>query len=1323
MATLALSALGGSIGGGLLPSIGILGQTLSGAALGRAAGGLVGNYIDQTLFAPSGQTRVLEGPRLADLNVIASSEGAPIPKIYGRARVAGQIIWATKFEEEIIKQTQTSGASGGKGGGGSPTPTSESIEYLYYANFAVALAEGETTRLGRVWANGKDLNLSDYNYRFYKGSENQDPDSLIEAKEGSNNAPAYRGLSYIVFERMPLALFGNRIPQINFEIFRSFDKFEKSINAVTLIPSAGEYVYENDEVIKDLGGGASEAVNTHTHQGGTDWDVSLNQLEADLPNVKNISLIVSWFGTDLRASQCQLRPAVDDQNKSIIGKIWSVAGETRQTAHVVSLDQGRPVYGGTPSDETVVSAITDLNVRGIKVAFNPFILMDIPSNNTLPDPYSSNPTQPIYPWRGRITIDPAPDQPGTNDKTTAAATEVSSFIGTSNIGDYSINGSSVVYTGPVEWTFRRMILHYAHLCKAAGGVDTFIIGSEMRGLSWVRSSEDEYPFVDALVQLAADVKTVLGVATKVTYAADWSEYFGHQPQDGSNDVYFHLDNLWSSSNIDAIGIDCYWPLSDWRDKNSHLDEDAGTSTIYELDYLKGNIGGGEGYDWYYASETDRQNQNRTSITDGSGKPWVFRYKDIKSWWENQHYNRPGGLEDTSNTLWIPQSKPIWLMEIGCPAVDKGSNQPNVFIDPKSSESASPYFSDGSRDDFIQRRYIQAFNNYFDPTDPDFIEDQNPTSTQYSGRMVDPERLYIYTWDARPYPAFPANTEVWGDGDNWLKGHWLTGRVGSTSLDALVRQVLTDYNFQDFDVSRLEGVVDGFVIDRIMSARDALQPLELAYSFDSFETNTYINFIHRGTTETDLELTLDDLVETSTSSSLFNVTRSQETELPRAAKITFIDSDTSYQRRALDSRYLHGSSKRVATADLPIVTSKQTVQTIADKWVQESWVAREHANFTLPPSLMSLEPTDIINFSNEGMTKKFRITEINDQNSRDIHALTIEPQLYGHKSSEAQLPENNLPQVYGPTKAEFYDFPLFTGNEIEHAGYIGASQLPWPGRVAFYRSPEDASYTINQVLRAPSQSGTITEDLLSGPLGRWDYSNKIKIKLQNGTVQSSGEISVLGGRNTVAIRHDNDIWEIIQFQNAELVAEQEYELSNLLRGQAGTDDAIRTIASTGATFVVIDEAIKQINMNVNEIGLAFNWRYGPSQYDIGHPSFQTKTVTFTARGLRPFSPVHVKGETSGNDLIISWIRRSRIGGDSWELSEIPLSEESENYQVDILNGATVVRTISTTQANCTYSEIDQITDWGSVQSSYIVRVYQISNIYGRGTYAEKEIFTS
>lgn len=100
--------------------------------------------------------------------------------------------------------------------------------------------------------------------------------------------------------------------------------------------------------------------------------------------------------------------------------------------------------------------------------------------------------------------------------------------------------------------------------------------------------------VAALKALAADVRAILGAGTKVSYAADWSGYFGHQPADGSNDVNFHLDPLRADPNIDFVGIDNYMPLSDWRDRGAHLDALAGWGSIHDLDYLKVDLPGKSG---------------------------------------------------------------------------------------------------------------------------------------------------------------------------------------------------------------------------------------------------------------------------------------------------------------------------------------------------------------------------------------------------------------------------------------------------------------------------------------------------------------------------------------------------------------------------------------------------------------------------------------------------------------------------------------------------------------------------------------------------------
>lgn len=1312
MATLALAAAGAAAGSALLPSgLTVLGATIDGATIGAQVGALAGSFVDQALFGASGQSRTFRGPRVSDLRVTASTEGAPIPRVYGRARVGGQVIWATDFEEEVVT-SQTGGS--GKGGGSSGA--SKQVEYRYYGNFAVGLAEGEISGIGRVWADGQELDLSSVTWRLYTGSEDQEPDSLISAHEGAESTPAYRGLAYVVFERMPLAPYGNRLPQLSFEVFRAVDDFHRNVQGVVLIPGSGEFVYATEEVTRLDAGGVQLAENVHTRQGGTDWTVSIDQLQSSLPNAKSVSLISSWFGTDLRASHCEIRPGVEIAKKSTKPLTWSVAGLSRSAAHVVSLHEGRPAYGGTPSDQTVISAIRDLKKRGFSVVLTPFILMDVPAGNSKPDPYKGGaPGQPAYPWRGRITVELAPGQPGSTDKTAAAAAEVAAFVGTASVSDFAVSGDRVTYGGQPEWSYRRFILHHAFLAKAAGGVDAFVIGTEMRGLTQIRSGPQDYPFVAALVQLAADVKQVLGPETKVTYAADWSEYFGHQPQDGSNDVYFNLDPLWASPDIDAIGIDLYWPLSDWRDGADHLDALAGARSAYDLDYLKSNIAGGEGYEWHYASAADRNEQRRTPITDGLGKPWVFRYKDLKSWWLNQHFNRPGGAEQATPTEWVPQSKPIWFMEIGCPAIDKGSNQPNVFVDPKSAETALPHFSNGKRDDFIQRRYLQALIEAFDPEHPGALPALNPISDIYGGPMVDPSRMHVYAWDARPFPAFPADTETWGDGANWQRGHWITGRIASAPVADLIRRILDDSGFHAHDASALTGILPGYTIDRLMAPREAIQPLELGYFFDAVETGERIVFRPRGAGRQVIEVSTDDLVEKRTSANLVTITRGQETELPGSAKITYVSAANDYRQAVVEARRLAGASARVSQADLALVLEDEQAAAIADAWLFEAWAARERASFVLPPSKIAIEPSDIIAISEGGRSRLFRVKEIGDHGARQAEALSIDPALYFLGEGPARRHRISPPTASGQPLGLLLDLPLLRGDEPEHAGYFAASQSPWPGGVALFRSPTETGYTLQGVAEVPAITGELLDALPPGPVGRLDRAARLRVQLAIGELASAEELQLLAGANAAAVRNAAGDWEVLQFQSAVLVGPKTYELSGFLRGQAGTEGAMESEIPPGAPFVLITQALVRVDLAPADVGLEYNWRFGPANRDLGHPSYVQTRHAFRGVGLRPLCPVHLRGKRSlSGDLVLAWIRRTRVGGDSWEAAEVPLAETIERYEVDILDGASVKRTISTTEPAAIYTADQQMADFGVLPSALNVRVYQMSSVWGRGS---------
>jgi len=563
----------------------------------------------------------------------------------------------------------------------------------------------------RIWADGRELDQSTVNLRIYTGSTSQLPDPLIEAKQGAGRAPAYRGLAYIVFEKLPLAPYGNRIPMLQFEVVRTVGALESQIKAVTLIPGATEHGLAAGRFTDQPSTGSTRILNRHILHRRTDCEASIDELQRLCPNLKSVALVVAWFATDLRAGSCRIMPGVEVANRNAESAPWQVSGVSRANAYRVSQTNGVVNFGGTPNDASVVEAIQDLKARGLEVVLYPFLLVDVPPGNALPNPYGGT-GQPAFPWRGRITCHPATDQPGSADKTANARTQINAFVGAASAAQFSQSRTVVSYSG-TEQSYRWMILHYALLARAAGGVSGFLLGSEMPGLTHLRDQTGAFPFVEALVQLAADVRSVLGASTQITYAADWSEYFGYRPGDGTAEVHYPLDALWASPPISAVGIDNYLPLSDWRDEDLAAVQPDRFRLADDKAAMQRAITSGEGFDWYYASAAARKARTRTPIIDGlAGKPWVYRTKDIESWWANRHYPRIGGVEVATPTAWTPKMKPVWFTELGFPAVDKGANQPNVFPDPKSSESSLPYFSSGQRSDSIQRRMLQAHLDYW-----------------------------------------------------------------------------------------------------------------------------------------------------------------------------------------------------------------------------------------------------------------------------------------------------------------------------------------------------------------------------------------------------------------------------------------------------------------------------------------------------------------------------------------------------------------------------------------------------------------------------------
>jgi hypothetical protein len=1288
MASLVLSTAGGAIGGALFGPVG--------AVAGRLAGAIGGSLIDQSLFAPGpAPARTHDGPRLRDLDIMVSTEGAPIPRVYGRVRVPGQAIWATALEEKVKTRTETTGGgAGGKGGSPAPEQTTTTRTFSYFANIAVGLCEGQVAHLGRVWADGKPLDLSRLTVRFYPGSENQSPDPLIVAKEGAGNAPAYRGLCYVVFERLPIAPFGNRIPQLSFEIVRPVGALENAIRAVTLIPGATEFGYEPATVTRKLGPGKHAAENRHVVQAPSDVIASLDELQALCPNLERVALVVSWFGNDLRAGECRIRPCVDNANKDTDGGSWQVAGQGRGDAVVVSQIDGRAAYGGTPSDNSVRHLIAELKDRGLRVTLYPFVMMDVPADNALPNPYTGTAPQPPFPWRGEITCYPAPGVDSSPDGTSTAGDQVDAFFAEG---------------GDTGWNFRRLILHYAALASGVGGVDAFVIGSELKSLTRVRSASGVYPAVGHLIALAADVRAILGDDTIIAYAADWTEYGSHVVDAMAQEVRFPLDPLWASDDIDVIGIDYYPPLADWRDTPDHADR-AIADTIYDRAYLAGNVSGGEAFDFYYADASARAAQTRSPITDGLGKPWIYRQKDLWSFWGKAHHERVGGAEVGSPTAFVPKAKPIWLTEVGCPAVDKGANQPSVFPDPKSSSGGYPYFSSGRRDDLIQRRTLEAVLSVFAAD-----SELNPPSTLYDGRMVDPSAVHVWTWDARPYPVFPQALDVWSDGANWETGHWLTGRLGTAQMEGLIRAIIADAGAPECEVSALGEGPDGYYIDRPMSPRAAIEPLAQGFAFDAAEAGAQLVFRPRGGAPV-IELTVDDCVLPDRGAPL-RLTRAQETELPREVALGFVDGRSDYRRGAASSRRLVGVSSRLTQSDIAMVTSGRAAERRAEIWLQDLWAGRDSADFALPPSRLALMPGDVIALTDGGRRRLLELRDIVDTTQRAVKARSIDPEVFNLPLAPEDTQPLALPSPVGPVEVRLLHLPLFDGEEPVVLTRAAVFADPWPGAVAIWRSRDGASFERVALAYAPAITGVTLDPLPKGPVSRFDDANAFRVRLYGGELASVSDLALLGGANIAALQRPDGACEIIQFAKAELEGEGVYRLSRLLRGQGGSDWAMADPLPVGAGFILLDEHVVPVARGLEMLGRTLSLRIVASDRDHGDATAVSADITPQDVALRPYAPVHLRAVRGGSGIVLSWVRRTRLNGDSWEAQEVPLAESTERYEVDILAGSTVKRVLSAASQQVLYPAADEIADFGGSQTTITVRVAQVSAEVGRGIAAE------
>ena len=739
-----------------------------------------------------------------------------------------------------------------------------------------------------------------------------------------------------------------------------------------------------------------------------------------------------------------------------------------------------------------------------------------------------------------------------------------------------------------EQGYNEFILHYAHLVK--NHVDGFVIGSELIGLTKVRDGSG-FPAVEELVNLARMVKEIVGPNVVVTYAADWSEY--HHTEGG----WFNLDPLWASPDIDVVGIDAYFPVT------------KASSTIITPEEIAEGWRSGEGYDYYIDGR------------DGSQHPLEPKYawKNLRYWWEHTHQNPDG-----QNTQWQPRSKPIWFTEFGFPSIDKATNQPNVFFDPACIDGGVPRHSSGDIDFSVQRKAIRAFLEYW-------------KTQEYIGQM------FLWTWDARPYPAWP-HMKIWSDGRLWEKGHWVNNKFGSSNVASIVLEISArcEIDIAHIEAASVDEPVEGFLLSNQITALNAINILRAAHFFDICANDgKKISFIKRGHKQ-EIKVDVESCLKLSDNSFI------EEAEIPQDIAINkidlyFLDKNKNYETNYVYVNNEHSSYSSKAKLRLPLAMSQDDAKRVGHLILSNAAIEDRVIKFILSESDIRLKPADFVILKNGGKTYSIRVIETHLADARSLITGIIDSRFcyFGAPvAQELQLIANeyNIEKKLVPL-----DLPFMLGETDE----------PY---IAIYLQNNNEAPLYSKMLGTNwAHVANLTPTKAIARLLRFDHNERSNIFM----IDEDSEIILSA---TALEEYISNNWqyamigsELVSFKNLEKTGEGIYKISNLARGQIGTD-AFMNNHNEGEDFVILNTEFNILPVSVALIN---------QQVDFKSCGIE-KSITYKNKAQAPLLPYITQQALVDNELRLKWVPRTRNPDDWQEAGIIPEQE----FTIQIIDGGIV-----------------------------------------------------
>ncbi|MDN5248275.1 MAG: glycoside hydrolase TIM-barrel-like domain-containing protein [Wolbachia endosymbiont of Tyrophagus putrescentiae] len=639
--------------------------------------------------------------------------------------------------------------------------------------------------------------------------------------------------------------------------------------------------------------------------------------------------------------------------------------------------------------------------------------------------------------------------------------------------------------------YNNFIEHYSNIAKRTK-VEGFIIGSEFVELTKAKDEHGNHPAVLELVKLAKLVKLNLGKEVTITYAADWSEYHSHGG-------WYYIDELWSSEYIDVVGIDAYFPLTDGPEPPFG----------YSVEDVINGWNSGEGYDYFYDYSQDKPEQVKYNDSR-------YAWKNIEKWWSEIHINPDG-----SCTKWQPKMKKIWFTEYGFPSVNGCTNEPNVFIDNSSSESKYPRHSNKEISFLSQKIAIEG-----------------TLKKWRDSEMV--ERMFLWTWDARPFPYFPNLCKIWADCYNWLTGHWVQGKISLLNVSDVLSDLLQKAGLKkdEFDTSDIKGLLSGYVVNDQQSVRSIINMLQACYFFDVVEQSFKLKFVQKGR-EAVTEVPIDDMVLNSNSGQV----QLSQLDLSNKVNVAYFNRSLNY---LVDVKYAElprrGTTK---TIEIPITMEEGQAQNIAEILLYSSWQERNIYNFKLPIKYAWLSPSSVISILDGEKKHTVRVIKTKlESMSIQVSGVGYDHSIYklSFPAIKSFIVKESPPSHLSKTNIDIIYLPYVSDNNLYFT--LSGEEEGWRGAILFI-SEDNKNYVPLANVNRQSTCGYVME------------CNEEEFMV----ILSSGKLS------TVSMALIGT--EIIQFQNVELIETNKYKLSNLKREQQGTK---KYTHHPGEKFTLLDDAV-------------------------------------------------------------------------------------------------------------------------------------------------------